>query len=132
MERREFIKQSIATGLTVAGTSSAILGANDRIRMGVIGLGRQGRGVMKGFLKNSNVEVVALCDVYAPHLATAIKDSKLDAVEAYKDFRKLLDRKDIDAVIVASPDHWHALHSVMACQAGKGCLCRKADIGHGH
>lgn len=125
MERREFIKRSIATGLTMAGTSSAILGANDRIRVGVIGLGRQGRGVMKGFLKNSNVEVVALCDVYAPHLAAAMKDSKLDAVETYKDFRKLLDRKDIDAVIVASPDHWHALHSVMACQAGKDVYVEK-------
>lgn len=125
IERRDFIKQSIATIGATAVASANILGANDRARVGVIGLGRQGRGVMKTFMKNPDAQVVALCDVFQPHIDFAIKDAKLEGVETYKDFRKILDRKDIDAVIVASPDHWHALQTVMACQAGKDVYVEK-------
>ncbi|MCG3161092.1 MAG: Inositol 2-dehydrogenase/D-chiro-inositol 3-dehydrogenase [Acidobacteria bacterium] len=125
IERREFIKQSIVTGVTVAAAGANILGANDRIRVGVIGPGRQGRGVMKTFMKNPDVQVVAVCDVYASNLDFAIKDAKLEGAQTYKDFRQILDRKDVDAVIVASPDHWHALQTVMACQAGKDVYVEK-------
>ncbi|MGH9832760.1 MAG: Gfo/Idh/MocA family protein [Blastocatellia bacterium] len=125
IQRRDFIKQSIATGITTAAASSNILGANDRIRVGVIGPGRQGRGVMRTFMGNRDVRIVALCDVYDPQVESAIKDAKLEGVQRHKDFRRILDDKEIDAVIVASPDHWHALHTVMACQAGKDVYVEK-------
>src|SRR5215470_11261922 len=125
IERRDFIKQSIATVGVAASSSANILGANDRIRVGVIGPGRQGRGVMKMFMKNPDAQIVALCDVFQPNLEFAVKDAKLEGVETYKDFRKILDRKDIDTVIVAPPDHWHALQTVMACQSGKDVYVEK-------
>jgi predicted dehydrogenase len=125
IERRSFIKQSIATGITAAAAGNRIMGANDRIRVGVIGLGRQGRGVMRTFAKNSDVEIAALCDVYQPQIDAVIKDGRLDGAQTFKDFRRLLDIKDIDAVIVATPDHWHPLNLIMACQAGKDVYVEK-------
>ena len=125
IERRDFIKQTVATGLSMAGAHSRILGANDRIRMGVIGVGREGRGVAKTFAKHSDVQIVVLCDVYAPQLDTAAREIGVEGVERAQDFRRVLDRKDLDAVIVATPDHWHALNTVMACQAGKDVYVEK-------
>ncbi len=134
IERRDFIKQGIAAVGVGAAASSNILGANDRIRVGVIGPGRQGRGVMKTFMKNTDAQIVAICDVFQPQMDFAINDARLEGVETYKDFRKILDRKDVDAVIVASPDHWHALQTVMACQAGKDVYVEKpvsVTVGEG-
>ena len=125
IDRRDFIKQGVATVGVAAAGSANILGANDRVRVGVIGPGRQGRGVMKTFMKNQDAQIVALCDVFQSQIDFAINDARLEGVETYKDFRKILDRKDIDAVIVASPDHWHALMTVMACQAGKDVYVEK-------
>lgn len=134
IERRDFIKQGIGAGVTAVAASANVLGANDRVRVGVIGVGRQGRGVMKTFMKNQGAQIVAICDVFQPQMDFAIKDAKLEGVEAYKDFRRILDRKDIDAVIVASPDHWHALQTVMACQSGKDVYVEKpisVTVGEG-
>ncbi|MBO0723691.1 MAG: Gfo/Idh/MocA family oxidoreductase [Blastocatellia bacterium] len=125
IERRSFIKGGIATGITAAAAGNKILGASDRIRVGVIGLGREGRGVMKAFARNSDVEIAAICDVYEPHLAAAIKEAKLEGVRTFKDFRRLLEIKDLDAVLVATPDHWHALNMIMACQANKDVYVEK-------
>jgi predicted dehydrogenase len=125
IERRDFIKRGVAAGVTAAAAGANILGANDRVRVGVIGPGRQGRGVMKTFMRNADAQIVAICDVFQPQIDFAINDAKLEGVETYKDFRKILDRKDVDAVIVASPDHWHALQTVMACQAGKDVYVEK-------
>jgi predicted dehydrogenase len=125
IERRDFIKRGIATVGAAAAAGANILGANDRVRVGVIGPGRQGRGVMKTFMRNADAQIVALCDVFQPQMDFAIKDAKLEGVDTYRDFRRLLDRKDIDAVIVASPDHWHALQTVMACQASKDVYVEK-------
>jgi predicted dehydrogenase len=125
IERRDFIKQSIGAGLSAAAAGANILGANDRVRIAVIGPGRQGRGVMKTFMRNADAQIVALCDVFQRQMDFAINDARLEGVETYKDFRRILDRKDIDAVIVASPDHWHALQTVMACQAGKDVYVEK-------
>jgi predicted dehydrogenase len=125
IERRDFIKRGVATVGAAAAAGANILGANDRVRVGVIGPGRQGRGVMKTFMRNADAQIVALCDVFQPQMDFAIKDAKLEGVETYRDFRRMLDRKDIDAVIVASPDHWHALQTVMACQAGKDVYVEK-------
>src|SRR6266511_3907004 len=125
IERRDFIKRGIATDGAAAAAGANILGANDRVRVGVIGPGRQGRGVMKTFMRNADVQIVALCDVFHPQMDFAINDAKLEGVDTYRDFRRMLDRKDIDAVIVASPDHWHALQTVMACQASKDVYVEK-------
>src|SRR5499426_4786573 len=125
IERRDFIKRGVATVGAAAAAGANIRGANDRVRVGVIGPGRQGRGVMKTFMRNADAQIVALCDVFQPHIDFAIKDAMLEGVDTYRDFRRMLDRKDIDAVIVASPDHWHALQTVMACQAGKDVYVEK-------
>jgi len=122
-QRRNFIKQGIAAGTGATLASARILGANDRVRIGVIGCGRQARGVIGNFMRYPEVQVVALADVYATNLNET--KTKANDAETFKDFRKLLDRKDIDAVIVASPDHWHALHMIYACQAGKDVYVEK-------
>ncbi len=125
LQRRDFIKTGAAAGVTLAGASVKVLGANDRLRVALIGAGRQGRGVMKGFARQTDVQITAVCDVYAPHIDLAIKDANLQNVQSHKDFRRVLDDKNVDAVIIASPDHWHALQTVAACQAGKDVYVEK-------
>lgn len=103
-------------------------GANDKIRVGVIGCGGQGSSDLSYFLNNPEVECPVICDLDADHLAKGIKvcaakGRKPPATET--DFRRVLERKDIDAVIVATPDHWHALPSVLACEAGKDVYVEK-------
>jgi predicted dehydrogenase len=125
IHRRDFIKHGIATGATLAASRTRILGANDRIRIALIGAGRQGRGVMRGFTQQEDVQIVAVSDVYEPHTNLAVTEAKLQNVQKQKDFRKILDDKSIDAVIIGSPDHWHAQMTVMACQAGKDVYVEK-------
>ena len=103
---------------------AAVFGANDRVRMGLIGSGGRGRQDWTTFLKQPDIEPVAVCDVYGPFLEKGIAMTGGRA-KAYKDFRTLLEQKDIDAVIVATPDHWHALITIAACQAGKDVYCEK-------
>ncbi len=100
-----------------------VLGANDRVRIGAIGTGRQALSNMKAFQKHG-AEVVAVCDVYEPNLAKG-KAQAGEAAVAHADFRRVLDDKTIDLVIVSTPDHWHALPTVMACQAGKDVFVEK-------
>ena len=129
INRRDFMKRA---AITTAGAGLAIsaaggtraLAASDRIRVGVIGPGLQGSADMAEFLKQPDVDIVAVCDVYQPNLDKALKATNGKA-KGYKDFRQVLDRKDIDAVLVAAPDHWHALIAVMACQAGKDVYTEK-------
>lgn len=123
IQRRDFIKQSLTLGAGVTMASASVLGANDRVRVGVIGCGRQGRSDMGSFMSQPEVEIVAVCDVYEPQI-TEVKKRAKDA-EVFKDYHKLLERKDIDAVIIGSPDHWHALHSIDACKAGKDVYVEK-------
>jgi predicted dehydrogenase len=100
-----------------------VLGANDRVRIGVIGTGRQGLGVMRSHMALPEVEIAAVCDVYAPNLDKAA--SAAPQAARVTDFRRIIDDPTIDAVIVATPDHWHALQTVMACQAGKDVYVEK-------
>lgn len=129
IERREFVKWSAASAVgasvaSVGPTASAqTVGANDRVVLGIIGTGRQGQSNMKSLLKHSDANIAAICDVYAPNLEKAA--ALAPQAERYKDFRKILDRKDINAVVIATPDHWHALQTVMACQAGKDVYVEK-------
>jgi predicted dehydrogenase len=110
--------------LSMAGLSTRqVLGANDRIRLGVIGTGRQGIDDMQNFMRHG-VEVAAVCDVYQPNLDKGLAAAGGKA-KTYTDFRQLLADKEIDAIINAAPDHWHALPTVMACQAGKDVYVEK-------
>src|SRR5260370_13393178 len=111
-------------------------GPNDRITLGFIGVGTMGRGHLGAFLGDADVQVVAVCDVVKERLESAqklVEDRYAKAREkenykgcaTFKDFRELLDRKDIDAVVIATPDHWHALPAVYAARAGKDIYCEK-------
>lgn len=137
--RRKFLKQSIslgAAGSTLlarplsAAAYSRVLGASDRIRVALVGCGGMGRGDLRDFIKIKNVECVGLCDVDDSQVGEAIKKILEPAsvpapALATRDFRKILDVKELEAVIVATPDHWHALPTVMACQAGKDVYVEK-------
>jgi predicted dehydrogenase len=98
--------------------------ASESIVLGFIGTGVMGTGLLNIFKGFPDVRVAAVCDVYEPHARQA--QSEADGKpEVYHDFRKVLDRKDIDAVVIATPDHWHAIPTIMACQAGKDVYCEK-------
>ena len=113
-----------ATTIAAAASAGRVLGANDRVRVGFVGLGNRGDQVLGAFLAHKDAEVVAVCDIHAPYTDFAAKKVGTNP-EQLRDYRKLLDRKDIDAVVVATPDHWHALQCVHACQAGKDVYCEK-------
>ena len=113
--------------------AARVVGANDRIRLGAVGCGGRGHEDLETFLKQPDVEPVAICDVYDKFRERGIATTGGRA-KGLKDFRKLLDQKDIDAVLVATPDHWHALVTTMACEAGKDVYCEKPlalSIGEG-
>jgi len=127
MKRRQFIKRVVQTGAVVSAAALSaehVLGANERVRVGLIGCG--GRGMFDAKLMRDvpNVEFAAVCDLYPPHLARAKEWAGTSAKE-HKDFRRLLEQEDIDAVLVAAPDHWHAIPAVLACQAGKDVYVEK-------
>src|SRR5437867_1775561 len=116
--RRTFAATA-AAGLTASALAAdRVFGANDRLRLGFIGLGNRGDQVLDAFLSHKDAEVVALCDIYQPYLDFASKKVGTNP-QQFRDYRKLLERPDLDAVIICTPDHWHALMTVHACQAGK-------------
>ena len=107
-----------------AVSASKVVGANDRVRLGLIGCGGRGRYV-GGFMKEApGAEFVAVADVYEPFTERA-REWAGGGAERYKDFRRLLERKDVDAVLVATPDHWHISAAVLACLAGKDVYVEK-------
>jgi predicted dehydrogenase len=122
--RRTF-NTTLAAGATVASlTATAKANANERIRLAVIGTANRGGQLIAAFNEHADAEIVALCDIDSRSLTTGL--SKLGReVETTNDFRKLLDRKDIDAIVVASPDHWHAIQTTHACAAGKDVYVEK-------
>jgi predicted dehydrogenase len=140
MQRREFIRQSTlsAFGLCLLPGITRKVVASDRVRIAIVGLGGMGNEHLKWFAALPEVEVVALCDVDKNHLASALKtlatlqpQSKADG---YTDFRRVLDRKDIDAISCATPDHWHAQIATLAFESGKDVYGEKPlsyDVGEG-
>jgi predicted dehydrogenase len=126
LSRRQFL-QSAAAGSAVFAAPLFIparaFGANERIVTGHIGVGGQGMGNLKGFLENA----AAVCDVDSERVAKAVKlvEDRGRECEGYGDYRRLLDRNDLDAVVISTPDHWHALTTVHACQAGKDVYVEK-------
>jgi predicted dehydrogenase len=97
---------------------------NESITLGFIGVGGMGTGLLNIFKAMPDVRVAAVCDVFEPHVLRA-KSEAAGKPDTYSDFRKVLDRKDIDAVVIATPDHWHAIPTILACQAGKDVYCEK-------
>ncbi|MGH9667787.1 MAG: Gfo/Idh/MocA family protein [Bryobacteraceae bacterium] len=122
--RRDFLRGA-GTGATAltALSYSRVLGANDTIQLGVIGPGERGRHDMSQFQLNSQVHVAALCDIYAAQIDKA-KQTAPDA-KTFTDHRKLLEMKELDIVLVATPDHWHARCAIDALNAGKDVYCEK-------
>ncbi|MDR2232637.1 MAG: Gfo/Idh/MocA family oxidoreductase [Tannerella sp.] len=147
--RRDFIKKStllaagVSLGAGVFPASGKVLGANEKIRIGFIGVGNRGSQLLRLFMDNPDCEVAALCDVYEPYLLR-----NRDAVDPrylkdlggqiprmgeqfpvkpalYKDWQKLIEDKSIDAVVIATPDHWHALQTIAAIKAGKDVYVEK-------
>lgn len=149
--RREFLEK---TGLGAAGiilgtkgmnavSYGKIKGSNEKIRVGFIGVGNRGTQLLQTFMTMPHCEIAALCDVYEPYVTRDY--SKIDPryissrpdqiprmgekfenqVERYSDYRKLLDNKTIDAVVIATPDHWHALQTIHSVQAGKDVYIEK-------
>jgi len=131
ISRRRFLSETstsliagaAASTLWQAESRAQVPGANERLRMALIGCGGQGQGNLHHF-QEQGAQIVAVCDPDAGRMREARKktDGKADME---RDFRKVLERKDIDAVIVATPDHWHALPTVMACAAGKDVYVEK-------
>ena len=126
LTRRKFLGRSAAVGLGVLAHPSfngRVFGANDRIVVGIIGAGGMGRGHMDNF-KDQGVEWAAVCDVYELNMNAGLEIAGPQA-KGYKDHRQLLDRKDIDAVVIATPDHWHHDHLIDVLKAGKDAYCEK-------
>jgi predicted dehydrogenase len=148
--RRQFLAAAAAGSLggpllLTAGAADKP-GPNDKITLGFIGTGNQGLNDIRGFLGDARVQIVAVCDVNREsagywnggvagrepaqklienHYAADKKSGTFKGCEAYADFRDLLARKDIDAVVVCTPDHWHAIPVIAACKAGKDIYCQK-------
>ena len=121
--RRRFIQTLGASAIATLPSIGAV-GANDRVRLAVIGCGGRGSSLLNQFSGLKNVEIVAVCDPDTAHTAKAVKTLKNKA-DQFQDYRKVLERDDIDAVIVATPNHWHALITIHACQAGKDVYVEK-------
>ncbi len=120
MERRDFLRTTAAAAPFIGRA----LGAKDQIRIGQIGLGTRGAYELEICRRTPAVKVAAVADVYEPLVDKYVSASN-HAFDGYQDFRRILDRKDIDAVFVSVPDHWHAIATIMACQAGKDVFCEK-------
>ena len=128
--RRKFHKSTAAAALglaastTTAASAAKVLGANKRKRLGFIGVANRGGQLIDGFMAHDDIEVVALCDVNKVTLAKA-KEKVGGSPDTCGDFRKLTEREDIDAIVIATPDHWHAIQTIAACDAGKDVYVEK-------
>jgi predicted dehydrogenase len=126
-DRRDFLKSAGAAALTTSILTGNIKGANDRISAAVIGIGRMGSENLQFAIRQPGVEVIAVCDVYEPHLKDGVDiAAKLEKkVKPVKDFREIIEDKSIDIVNVSTPDHWHAYMTVEACKHGKDVYVEK-------
>jgi len=142
ISRRDFTSRlgAAAAGMAIGGellrptvhaaSGNRILGASDRVVLASIGIRGQGNSLKRGFAKLPNVEIKTLCDIDGNLAAERINDSRLSDVPTFKpafvqDFRRALDDKQIDGVIIATPNHWHALATIWALQAGKHVYVEK-------
>jgi predicted dehydrogenase len=119
--RRTFL----GTAALTAASYQRILGANDRIGVGFIGFGLIGKQHVSDFKKFSDVDIVGMCDTYKPRVDAGLEFIGNPNTKGYSDFRKMYENKDINGVVVATPDHWHALLTITACAAGKDVYVEK-------
>jgi predicted dehydrogenase len=138
--RREFVKGAALAVAAPTIISASALGADsaaapsDRLAVGFIGVGKQGSGAHIGPLSSMpNVQVMAICDVHTGRREKAVKTvsdkyekaQRQGKIDQYVDYMEILNRKDIDAVVIAAPDHWHTAIAMEACKAGKDIYCEK-------
>src|SRR5262249_3122371 len=111
LTRRDFGKAAALAGGGTAPSPRRAPPANERIRLGLIGLGNRGDQVLDAFLEHKDCQVTAICDIHQPYLDFAAK--KIGGKpEQFRDYRRLLQHKDVDAVVICTPDHWHALQTI--------------------
>jgi predicted dehydrogenase len=122
--RRQFGSTAAAAWLATAVGRTRVLGANDRVRIGFIGVGNRGDQVLDAFLAHRDAEIVAICDIHEPYVQFAATKAGGQPAR-HKDYRALLAMKDVDAVVINTPDHWHALQMIHACEAGKDVYVEK-------
>lgn len=120
ISRRHFIKGAATAAAACAFLPGRALGANERVNLGIIGFGGKGSAHYRDFSKVPGVEIIAVCDADTHRMAEV--DNK---VAKHQDFRKLLEMKDVDAVVIAAPDHWHCLAAITAFEAGKHAYVEK-------
>jgi predicted dehydrogenase len=141
ISRRRFIETGVLAAAAAGLGARRVAAASDKVRVGFIGVGNRGDQLLDGFAKQPDVEIAAICDVYEPYLqrdAAAIhprykamgrvprmRTPVAASVPRARDFRRLLERSDIDAVCIATPDHWHAVQAILAMQAGKDVYVEK-------
>ena len=128
MTRRRFMQGAAAAGAAMLVPAGRVLGANETVRVAIVGLGGKGMQHVAEFLKIPGVRVVAVSDVDTARIEPALKRLEGKA-RGEQDPRRILDDKDVDAVVIATPNHWHTLLTVLACQAGKDIYVEK-PISH--
>ena len=146
--RREFVKGAVTAAAAVAAPyivparalgRSGFTAPSERLTMGFIGVGNMGGGHLHNFLNTDEVQIVAISDVDAvkrgdarkkviEHYAAKTQSGTYDGCEEYNEFELLLARPDIDIVLIAVPDHWHAMIAIAACKAGKDVYCEKPAV----
>ena len=136
LTRRDFLGKTALATLAASSFNAPFIrsvragepGANDKIRIGLIGCGGMGQGDLRCFFLNPEIDCAVVCDVDDAQIAKGLaicEEKRGKKPDTAKDFRRVLDRKDVDVVLIATPDHWHALPAVLACQAGKDVYVEK-------
>jgi hypothetical protein len=131
ISRRSFTATTTLTAAAVvAGGAGRVLGANDRVVVAMIGIRGQGNALKQGFAKVPGVEIKTLCDIDENLFASRAHDPSLAKIPGFKpgyqkDMRRVFEDKDVDAVVIAMPNHWHALATIWALQAGKHVFVEK-------
>ncbi|GMU92369.1 MAG: dehydrogenase [Candidatus Hydrogenedentota bacterium] len=126
--RRQFLQASAAGVAAAPILGRFAVGANEKVNIGLIGCGGMGVGDLAAFLANPEVECRMVCDVDDKQIARAVRvveGLRGRKPRATKDWRRIVDRKDLDALLVVTPDHWHALPTIYACETGKDVYCEK-------
>ncbi len=137
LSRRHLLGASLTSAAIAARAQTASVAPSDRVRIGLIGCGGISVADSNAFLAHPESEIVAVCDVDDAQIAKTAKrlaELRGKQPDAAKDFRRIIDRKDIDVCLICTPDHWHALPAIAACQAGKDCYVEKplaTSIGEG-
>ena len=132
VSRRDFLRSgAIGTAGLAIGARPEFIAPSDRITIGMIGAGARAHGLVEAFKKFPEIEVVAACDAYTGRLER-MKSRTNGKAETMADYREIIARDDIDAVVISSPDHWHYQHSVDSLNAGKHAYIEKpADLFYG-